>query len=145
VRILFFAFPTGPPAVGLLLLRLLFATRFIAEGVDRLTAVAGVEGVAGGGIGTGVGLFVVLCAVLLGVGFLTPFAQGLLAVVDVVASADPALAVPARIALPGLFPAFEACVLMCMAVIGPGAYSLDARLFGREEIIIPPRIPLRTE
>ncbi len=25
-----------------------------------------------------------------------------------------------------------------IALLGPGAYSLDARLFGRREIIIPP-------
>ena len=35
-------------------------------------------------------------------------------------------------------------LLMAMTVaiflLGPGAYSLDARLFGRREIIIPPLI-----
>jgi len=29
-------------------------------------------------------------------------------------------------------------VLICLMLQGPGAYSLDARMFGRREIIIPP-------
>ena len=29
-------------------------------------------------------------------------------------------------------------ILVCLILQGPGAYSIDARLFGRREIIIPP-------
>lgn len=34
-------------------------------------------------------------------------------------------------------------VFVCLALLGPGAYSVDAKLFGRREIIIPskPRTP----
>jgi uncharacterized membrane protein YphA (DoxX/SURF4 family) len=28
---------------------------------------------------------------------------------------------------------------LALAFVGPGAYSMDARLFGRREIIVPPR------
>jgi uncharacterized membrane protein YphA (DoxX/SURF4 family) len=33
---------------------------------------------------------------------------------------------------------FGLAILLALAVLGPGAYSIDARLFGRREIIIPP-------
>jgi len=33
---------------------------------------------------------------------------------------------------------FAIAVLFGIVVLGPGAFSLDARLFGRREIIIPP-------
>ena len=33
----------------------------------------------------------------------------------------------------------EAGISFSLALLGPGAYSVDARLFGREEIIIPAR------
>lgn len=34
--------------------------------------------------------------------------------------------------------AFGAAILAAIALLGPGAFSVDARLFGRREIIIPP-------
>ena len=34
--------------------------------------------------------------------------------------------------------AFGAAILTAIALLGPGAFSVDARLFGRREIIIPP-------
>lgn len=34
---------------------------------------------------------------------------------------------------------FGATMLAAIIGLGPGAYSIDARLFGRREIIIPPR------
>ncbi len=33
-----------------------------------------------------------------------------------------------------------AIIALAIVFLGPGAYSLDARLFGRREIIIPPRV-----
>ena len=39
------------------------------------------------------------------------------------------------------FMATHARGLISLALTGPGAYSLDAHLFGRQEIIIPPRPP----
>lgn len=78
-----------------------------------------------------------LLAGLLSVGFLTPVA----AIAGGVASILTALNL-----LPKCF--FSLCdchfglvfgeaILLALAVLGPGAYSLDARLFGRREIIIP--------
>lgn len=36
---------------------------------------------------------------------------------------------------------FAAAMLAAVFLLGPGAFSLDARLFGRREIIIPPAHP----
>jgi uncharacterized membrane protein YphA (DoxX/SURF4 family) len=37
--------------------------------------------------------------------------------------------------------AFAAIIALSLAFIGPGAYSIDARRYGRREIIIPKRSP----
>jgi len=34
--------------------------------------------------------------------------------------------------------AFATTILLAIVILGPGAFSIDARLFGRREIIIPP-------
>jgi uncharacterized membrane protein YphA (DoxX/SURF4 family) len=38
---------------------------------------------------------------------------------------------------------FAAAILVAIFLVGPGAFSLDARLFRRREIIIPPPPPRR--
>lgn len=60
-----------------------------------------------------------LSAILLLVGVLSPIGAGL-AAVCAVAAADPCLL----------------AVLAAIALLGPGAMSVDARLFGRREIVI---------
>lgn len=90
-------------------------------------------------IGTWVaGSLAVATGILLLAGFLTPIAAAL---VGVNATGVWISLVPAPI--PNLFASkllvtFLAAVAMAIVVLGPGAYSLDARLFGLREIIIPP-------
>ena len=74
--------------------------------------------------------------VLLLVGLLTPFAASASGVLQVTARtfADSA---SAGIQAPNEFAAFLVAVAIAAAILGPGAYSLDARLFGLREIIIP--------
>ena len=72
-------------------------------------------------------------------GAFTPIA-GILVGLGVIAIGFSTLAAP----MPNLFdeklPAVLAAVIAAAIVfLGPGAYSVDARLFGRREIIIPPR------
>jgi len=89
------------------------------------------------------GLLTVLTAISLLVGFLTPFASGLIAIttIGVALSWFPA---PSS----NLFNSPLAAILIviigaAVAFLGPGAISIDCRLFGRREIIIPhaPRTP----
>jgi uncharacterized membrane protein YphA (DoxX/SURF4 family) len=75
------------------------------------------------------------------VGFLTPICCGLAAVENVIislvqlpSSQTPTLA--SSIAHLNL-----AIICMALALLGPGAFSLDSRLFGRREIIIPDSKP----
>jgi uncharacterized membrane protein YphA (DoxX/SURF4 family) len=83
------------------------------------------------------GILAVASGVLLLIGFLTPAASALmaLAVMGIALSWFPPPA-------PHLFDAPLPAVLVmviaaAVALLGPGALSLDCRLFGRREIIIP--------
>ncbi|HVP46542.1 MAG TPA: hypothetical protein VMT32_08160 [Bryobacteraceae bacterium] len=81
------------------------------------------------GVGAGVALLI---------GFLTPIAAVL---VGLGATGTWLSFLPPS--TPNLFDAklsviFAMIITAALAFLGPGAYSLDARLFGRREIIIPP-------
>ena len=69
-----------------------------------------------------IGSVAVLSAVLLAAGFMTPVA-GVLGVAAALLGGAPAWA--------GL-----AVIAAALVLLGPGAYSIDARLFGRREIVI---------
>lgn len=117
---LFSTFPEGPPGIGLLLLRLAIATPLIHQ------ATAGLLN------GTSLALFMLVAAgaaLLLLVGLWTPVAGAIVAA--------------AEIGLTVTHPAEAATFLhfgmlgAALALLGPGAWSVDARLFGRKNIQIP--------
>jgi uncharacterized membrane protein YphA (DoxX/SURF4 family) len=118
--------------MGLLLLRVAAGTAMVHKGVVSLA-----EGGQSSLGSLGLGLPAILSGCALVVGFLTPGAGVLAGVVSLAAL----LARPAHGA-PGLFGEGEAATLLIVmvvaaALVGPGAFSLDARLFGRREIIVP--------
>jgi uncharacterized membrane protein YphA (DoxX/SURF4 family) len=85
-----------------------------------------------------VGLLALLAGAALLIGVLTPVAGVL---VGLGASGTGLSLLPAP--MPNLFDArlsviFAAIMTAAIVFLGPGAFSLDARLFGRREIIIPP-------
>jgi len=110
---LFSTFPNGQSGVGLLLLRLVLGFVVVRHwiGSDLVSAVAG-------------GLVLV--------GFLTPFAAAWVA---------GALSLSQLFSPPTDFNGLSVVLLIsasaALALLGPGAFSLDARLFGRREIVIP--------
>jgi uncharacterized membrane protein YphA (DoxX/SURF4 family) len=70
-------------------------------------------------------------------GFLTPVA-GILTALASIAIALSLIPVPAQNLFSDKLATIEvAAIAMAIAFLGPGAYSLDARLFGRREISIP--------
>jgi putative oxidoreductase len=125
VQRLFSTFADGWPGVGLLLLRLLtgvalihFGTANLSEAPPLTTGVLQIIGVGAG--------------ILLLVGLWTPVAGGLAAIVKVLIafsrsfshSGDPWI------------PIIQAVLGAALAMVGPGAWSIDARLFGRKRIDI---------
>jgi uncharacterized membrane protein YphA (DoxX/SURF4 family) len=73
-------------------------------------------------------------------GFLTPVA-GVLVALGALGAALSVLPAPAPNLLDSkLSLIFAAIITVAIVFLGPGAFSMDARLFGRREIIIPPSI-----
>jgi uncharacterized membrane protein YphA (DoxX/SURF4 family) len=77
-------------------------------------------------------------------GFLTPLAAALTLVSAMVPWMYIAPAAGAILFLQNLLAAFLGAVAVAIVFLGPGGFSLDARLFGLREIVIPPRQHLRT-
>ena len=129
---LFSSFPRGWPGVGLLLLRSAVGAALAIEG-----AVCFAGGDLPGGWRSVIGVLGILVGASLLIGFLTPFAALLAALL----SLGNALSwLPSSIPdVLGGGPAAIFLIVMAAAVLllGPGAWSLDARLFGRREIVIP--------
>jgi uncharacterized membrane protein YphA (DoxX/SURF4 family) len=127
----FSTFPGNWPGVGLLLLRVVVGGAASTQGVVYLTQAT--EPTALTWIA---GVLAVVSGVALVTGFLTP-ASGVVAGLTT-------LFIVATWTAPGasvLIDRLATCILIAdaaaLALLGPGALSLDARLFGRREIILP--------
>jgi uncharacterized membrane protein YphA (DoxX/SURF4 family) len=78
------------------------------------------------------------CGACLLIGFFTPVVSILVAIVNF-ANALSWLPMTVASLLDGKLAFFEMIVMAAaIALLGPGAFSVDARLFGRHEIVIPP-------
>ena len=113
-------FPTGRPGLALLLLRLSAAGALLSVGMAPyalpapwLTAAA------------------VVLALGLCLGFLTPYCALLCSLIEIHAAVFPGRGDPYL-----LLPVLNSLVV---AMIGPGAYSLDAHIFGRQLLTLPSR------
>ncbi len=109
----FSSFPSGRPGIGLLLLRLGASVYLVQQ--SRLFF-------DGSWPMFSIGLLAIACAALLAAGLLTPVA-GALGMLAVVFADGPSYA-------------YLIVVAVAVVLLGPGAYSVDARLFGRREIVI---------
>lgn len=91
---------------------------------------------AGGAAGEWtIGVAIVLCGAAILVGFLTPLVSASLSVtlLPVALGWAPSLVGLLRDPVAALFAATMAAAVACL---GPGAFSLDAWLFGRREVVI---------
>jgi uncharacterized membrane protein YphA (DoxX/SURF4 family) len=126
---LFSAFPHGWPGLGLLLLRIGVGVTAAVQGGIHLTAVAhltlGACVIASLAIASG-------AAVL--IGFLTPLT-------GVALSVSIALfwftSTASGLFLDKIAALFVIADAIAIALLGPGAFSVDALIFGRREVLIP--------
>ena len=130
---LYSTFPGGRPGIGLLLLRAAVGLTAAAQGVFYLSGPS--DPFSGRWL---LGLVLIASGAALAAGFLTPIA-GLLVVLSFLGVAlswfpEPSWGLhDARLVVFGMIVTAAA-----LALLGPGAFSFDGRLFGRREIVIPP-------
>ena len=121
---LFSAFPGGWPGLGLLLLRALVGVTLIAQivayvGSTKLSMLSWV-----------VTALVLIIASCLLVGFMTPVAAIVIGLGAITLAASHVFETNQTL--------LNVIVLtIAIALLGPGAFSIDARMFGRREILIP--------
>lgn len=124
MRRLFSTFAGGSPGAGLLLMRLAIGTAFIARGFTRLRIDPSVQLVALDVLAIASGMFLIA-------GLWTPVTGGLAAVLGlwnaISQSPDP------------WADTYLAITAVALALLGPGAWSVDARLFGWRRIDVRER------
>ena len=126
----FSTFPGGWPAVALLLLRLIVGVSACGQGILCLTHPTAMS--------------YLFATVLLVFGLCISFGFATL-IASIVVAIGMLLISTSWIMLPGqkLFECKQASleyltISLSVAMLGPGLFSVDARLFGRREIVIPP-------
>jgi uncharacterized membrane protein YphA (DoxX/SURF4 family) len=118
---LFSTFPDGLPGTGLLLLRLVAGFVLIHHGLIGPSGAHPLEQAMREWMTAATGM-------LLMVGLWTPMAGVLVAIIELWT----AISLPNDLCIPLL----EGTIGASLAMLGPGAWSIDARLFGRKRIEI---------
>lgn len=116
---LFSIFPSGAPGIALLILRVSLAAAMLNALPD------------GRPMASLLGLILLALSALLVVGFLTP-------AVSVTACLFELTRLFGAGSDDWRFSLLVSLIAASMALLGPGAYSMDSRLFGRRVIVIPP-------
>jgi uncharacterized membrane protein YphA (DoxX/SURF4 family) len=129
---LFSAFPDGWPGIGLIILRFAVALNGITQGFLAITAP---DGAASSAMIIGLGSITVGLVLL--VGFVTPVTGLIATLAYVIKTIELFLATCVDRHSSASASLYLAVMSLTLVLLGPGAFSLDARLFGRREIIIP--------
>jgi uncharacterized membrane protein YphA (DoxX/SURF4 family) len=128
---LFSTFPGRTPGAGLLLLRAALGATLVSQGISCVS-----DWQTSTLINLAVCLLLFISSVLLLVGYMTPLAS-MVAGVSSLGSALSLFPEPARGFLASRpAAALAATIAAALLCLGPGAFSVDARLFGRREIVI---------
>ena len=120
---LFSTFPGGSPGFGLLILRVALGITVLFRGAVYLS-----EAGEPAFFSWIFGFFIVVAVLFLIAGFLTPMIGAIVfaGVIFSLASANTL----------NVIEIYAAILAAAVTLLGPGAFSLDARLFGRREIVI---------
>ena len=121
--------------MGLLLLRATVGVTVAAQGGVYLAEAAGRTGRT-----WAAGLLEVAIGALLLIGLLTPIASLLVGLGSVAIAFSWFPAATPILSDSWLTTVFVIIMAAAIGFLGPGAFSLDSRLFGRREIIIPPTV-----
>jgi uncharacterized membrane protein YphA (DoxX/SURF4 family) len=122
VQRLFSTFPNGWPGAGLLLVRLCLGTGLIYVGIVEFLATTS------DAVTFAENLFAIVAGTLLLIGLWTPLAGGLGALEE----AARLLSLYATVREVAWIHMLFAVLSLSIAMLGPGAWSIDARLFGRK-------------
>lgn len=114
---MFLAFPGGGAGVGLLLLRLSVAGSFAAMLLGNRDVPA----------------WMLFLTILVSIGLCAGFLARLLAALSILAAVTSLIIESAAPALAML----NLADAIALTLIGPGAFSVDARLFGRRTVVLP--------
>jgi putative oxidoreductase len=121
VQRLFSTFPTGRPGAGLLLLRFAVGVSLILEKIPMMW-------INPQSLGFGARVALVCVGVCLLCGFWTPVMGSIAAVIELLITFSPGGVNVTHILL--------VILSVSLALLGPGAYSVDAHIFGRKRIDI---------
>jgi hypothetical protein len=112
-------FPQGAPGIALLLLRFSVAAIFPISLIQEFGASSPL----------GVSAFVLVISTLMFIGVFTP-------IVSILACASGIAILLSNICSDSLILVFIIINAAAVGILGPGAYSLDARLFGRRVVVV---------
>ena len=135
-------FPSARQGWGILTLRLVLAGFLLVDASAALDAARAGQTTSYAFTVLAV-LVVVAAAACVALGLLTSITLAIVVVIELAMLSRGAW-VPADVILapqPWQARVCHAAMALGVALIGPGAYSLDARLFGRREVYFPPRKP----
>jgi uncharacterized membrane protein YphA (DoxX/SURF4 family) len=133
---LFHAFPAGRSGLGLLLLRSVIGIVIVWGGGADL-----MSGSERGILSYTLVSIALLGGVLLMIGLATPVAA-LIAALEAASMLFPIVPPDEPVPYASILCCFVVTVSAAsLVLLGPGAFSLDARLFGWHEVILPPRPP----
>lgn len=135
----FTKFPGGLAGVALLLLRAALGSAAFTLGGTYLS----------GGVDSNlwsliVGPLSIVCGLALLIGLLTPLFSVLICVSAIIITISPFQLLTHNATGYNLSAPYTSVIAIAVLLLGPGAFSFDARLFGRREIIIPDNSSLPT-
>ena len=122
-------FPHGLPGIGLLVLRLAIGAKLVIDASSYMLDQQGLKLEAS---------LLPLLALGLGTAFVLGLLTRLVAGVAVLAGAAVCVWHPAWMSFLNLPNLDTICMALAIALLGPGAISLDAYFFGPRKIVIPP-------